>query len=63
MWQAAVSNFVYVGPHVIKSSVMFVTMIHVSVLHLSLFLTLGVCRHSFWPNLGHGSKRFRDSGL
>lgn len=59
MWQAAVSNFLCADPLVIKLSVTFVMTIHVSILYLSL----GVFRHSFWPNLGHGSKRFRDSGV
>jgi len=33
------------------------------ILHLSLLLTPGVARQSYWSNLGRSSKTFRNTGL
>jgi len=61
MWQAAVSKSVYVvnyiikGPHSFTDSSFNFTLVFI--------LTLGAFRRSFQPNLGNGSKWFRNSGL
>ena len=45
------------------SNATFVIPVHVFPIDLSLFLTHGVARQRYWPNLGLGPKRLRNPAL
>ena len=45
------------------SNATFLTPVHVLTLDLSLFLTHGVARQRYWPNLGLGPKGLRNPAL